>query len=224
MISSKAIMITTRKIGLWLAAFAVVVGISLVAKGTAENYFLKKIIERLEADSIVAKITVTNYILNPWTKKFDTTIKFVEVDRDGADKEAKYYRFSDDLIQFQSLVIRFNKSYVKNSDMLKGKSIYLVLRAFSTDGKKIESFDITPINSIPDGYKVKNGSEYFEKIIWKRFWKYALNPEEAKRVGIAVAQVEAPGTRFVPGLLYILKIDHAAGLKIETERLNRITK
>ena len=43
----------------------------------------------------------------------------------------------------------------------------------------------------------------------KSFWDYALDPEMAHKQGIKNAQIEAPGTMFIPGVIYTIHIEHA---------------
>ena len=85
-------------------------------------------------------------------------------------------------------------------------------------------FDITKINEIPYGYEVGGAKNSFEKKLWRRFWEYALNPKEAARVGIKNAQIEAPGTKFVPGMVYTIKIEHDGGLRIDNKPIATILK
>ena len=67
-----------------------------------------------------------------------------------------------------------------------------------------------------------DGTSGFEKNIWKEFWRYALDPSYAKRRGVKNAQIEAPGTMFVPGTLYTIKIEHDGGMRIDAEVLPAI--
>jgi len=53
---------------------------------------------------------------------------------------------------------------------------------------------ITPRDAVPDGYRISDAPNRFEKEIWSRFWRYALDPNERVRVGIKNAQLEAPGS------------------------------
>ena len=64
----------------------------------------------------------------------------------------------------------------------------------------------------------------FEEKLWKRFWEYALNPKEAGKVGIKNAQIEAPGTKFIPGMIYTIKIEHDGGLRIDAKPVTPILK
>lgn len=189
-----------------------------------ENQLLKKVIERLTADSRVAEVIVTDVRPDTKTKKTYTTIKFLEYDTKLKALEPKYFTFSGNIIQFQSMVIRFDDFYVKRGHALKGKSAYLFMKAFMLTDRGAETFDITKINEIPCGYEVKGAKNNFEKKLWQRFWKYALNPNEAKRVGIKNAQIEAPGTKFIPGMIYTIKIEHDGGLRIDAKPISPILK
>jgi hypothetical protein len=64
----------------------------------------------------------------------------------------------------------------------------------------------------------------FEKKLWRDFWDYVLEQDKAKSMGIKNAQVEAPGTKFVPGKLYTIKIEHNGGLRIDAASLPEILK
>ncbi len=185
-----------------------------------ENRILKQIIERLSADSRVAEVMVTG--VREEGGRIITTIKFLEYDAMGRPMAPRYFTFPENIIHFQALVIRFDDFYVRRGHPLKGKSAYIFLKAFTLGLDGVRIHEINRSGEIPSGYAVDAVHSVFEKRLWKRFWKYALEPEEARRAGIKNAQLEAPGTKFVPGLLYTLKIEHDGGLRIDTQRLPSI--
>lgn len=182
-----------------------------------ENRQLKEMLKRLKADSRIAQIIVTKVNHDPLDNKTYTTIKFLEYDTQLNPLEPKYFTFSQNIIQFQSLVIRFDDFYVKRGHSLKGKSAYLFLKAFGLNQNGAEIYQINPVNEIPLGYSTGLAENRFEKNLWRKFWQYALNPEKAAQVGIKSAQIEAPGTKFIPGINYTLKIEHGGGLRIDAE-------
>ena len=92
------------------------------------------------------------------------------------------------------------------------------------DGKNTQEFDITSINEIPAGYKMDDKSDPFEAELWKGFWAYALDSQKANGSGIKNAQIEAPGTLFVPGNLYTIRIEHDGGMRIDVSQLSPILK
>lgn len=212
------------KLKILIPAGILLVGAFYIINIFRENQILKEIIERLAADSRVAEVIVTDVKLDPKTKKSYTTIKFLEYDTKLNPLEPKYFTFSGNVIQFQAMVIRFDDFYVKKGHSLKGKSAYLFLKAFILTDKGAETFDITKVNEIPSGYQVEGAKNNFERGLWRGFWEYTLNPVRAGRLGVKNAQIEAPGTRFIPGLIYTVKIEHDGGLRIDSSPLSPILK
>ena len=188
------------------------------------NEILKEIIKRLEADSRAAQVLVTNVHFDENTQKTLTTIKFLEFDSEGQPLEPKYFTFSGNIIQFQALVVRFDDLKVRMADRLKGKSAYLFMKAFVLEEKDTQVFEITKTHEIPEGYKIDRQISDFERGLWQEFWDYALDPGKAYQAGVKNAQIEAPGTMFIPGTLYTIKIEHDGGLRIDAEPLPGILK
>ncbi|MBF0216989.1 MAG: hypothetical protein HQL30_08365 [Candidatus Omnitrophica bacterium] len=203
----------------------IALGLVLYMKHTGEVAMLKKIISRLEADSRVAEVMVTESSYDKVSKKTTTTIKFLEYDVDGKPLEPRYFTFRGNVIQFQSLVIRFDDKYIRAGDKLKGKSVYLFRKVFMLDGKNTEEYDLAAVDEVPSGYRVPGmNDERFEKELWMSFWEYALDPSKANKVGVKNAQIEAPGTMFKKGIIYTLKIEHDGGLRIDSSLIPAILK
>ena len=207
-----------------LVAFIGVLAYKLIFTYVNENKVLKQVVSRLEAESRIAEVLVTKVKYDEESGNMFTTIKFLEYDVNQNPLDPMYFTFSGNIIQFQSLVIRFDDRYIKVNDKLKGKSIFIFWKVFMLDGSNTQEFEISKINKIPQGYKIEGSNNYFEKKLWESFWSYALNPKTAKMKGIKNVQIEAPGTIFVPGMLYRLKIEHDGGIRIETISLPEILK
>ncbi|MBU0548816.1 MAG: hypothetical protein KJ838_00615 [Candidatus Omnitrophica bacterium] len=201
-----------------------VVAYQFVIRFINENRILRQVITRLEADSRIAEVLVTDVHYNEETGKKSTTIKFLEYDTKQRPLKAKYFTFPGNIIQFQSLVVRFDDLYIRNNAALRGKSAYIFWKVFMLDGKNTVEYEITKIDAIPQGYKIDNLNHPFEEKLWSKFWDYALNPQEAKRIGIKNAQIEAPGTMFIPGTFYTIKIEHDGGIRIDAQPLPEILK
>lgn len=189
-----------------------------------EFLIFRGIIHNLKAESRIAEVLVTDSSLDEYTRKYTTTLKFLEYDVKGRPLKAKYFTFKGNLIQFQTLVVRFDDRHIEEGHRMKGKSIYLFLKAFVLDGKNTQEFEIAPAQAVPDGYRVGDPPSRFEKEVWRKFWKYALEPKERSRVGIKNAQIEAPGSVFVPGTIYTLIIEHDGGIRIDTRPIPEILK
>ena len=189
-----------------------------------EGRILREVIERLSADSRAAEVLVTKSEFDETTRKIRTTIKFLEYGAKGNPLPAKYFAFQGNIIQFQSLVIRFQDKYIRAGVGLRGKSIYLFLKAFVLDGAKTQEFLITETHQIPAGYKLPEKKSGFETKLWEEFWNYALDPAARERSGIKNAQIEAPGSIFLPGTIYTIRIEHDGGLRIDTRPVPEILK
>ena len=209
---------------LLLVAAMAYFGYQAYAKFVYEKRILKQMIARLQNDSRIAEVLVTEASYNPITQTHDTTIKFLEFDSLGQPMAPRYFTFQNNIIQFQSLVARFADKFVTEGDALRGKSVYLFWKAFVLDGANTKEYVITPVNQVPQGYKIDGLRSAFEENIWKEFWDYALNSKKAVKKGIKNAQIEAPGTKFVPGILYTLKIEHDGGIRIDAIEIPPILK
>jgi len=188
----------------------------------SENRVLKEVIKNLEADSRVAEVLVTGVNYDDATGKRATTIKFLEYDIRGKPLQPRYFTFSGNIIQFQCLVVRFDNALIRKNDRLRGKSAYLFWKVFMLDGPNTQEYEITRAYEIPDGYRIDRPKTAFEERLWKDFWKYALASDTAAGAGVKNAQIEAPGTMFVPGMLYTIKIEHDGGLRIDASDLPHI--
>ncbi len=185
---------------------------------------LRQVVERLSADSLVAEVLVTKSEYDEVSKKIQTTIKFLEYGPDTKPLEPRYFSFRGNLIQFQALVVRFQDALVKSGNRLKGKSAFIFLKAFVLDGPDTQVFDITKHDEIPRGYQIPGVTSDFERDLWKEFWSYALDPARRAAAGVKNAQIEAPGSLFLPGSIYTLRIEHDGGLRIDARDVPEILR
>jgi len=207
-----------------ILAFAAAQGYKIYKQKVEEAKILRQIVARLNADSRIAEVMVTDVQFNPTTEEQMTTVKFLEYNSEGLPMWPKYFTFAGNIIQFQSLVVRFDDKLVMAGDELRGKSAYLFWKAFVLDGKNTQEYVITPADEVPEGYKIDGPRNRFEEDLWKKFWDYALHSDKAVSKGIKNAQIEAPGTKFVPGILYTLKIEHDGGIRIDTKEIPNIMR
>lgn len=189
-----------------------------------EKRVLEQIIQRLQADSRVAEVLVTNVQYDPYTNKRYTTIKFLEYDTKQKPLKPRYFTFAGNIIQFQSLVVRFDDALVRKAEALRGKSVYLFLKVFLLDGPNTQEYALSDLSGIPTGYKLSQARNPYEEKIWKRFWLYTVSAALRKTAGVKNAQIEAPGTLFIPGMLYTIRIEHDGGMRIDSTSLPEILK
>jgi len=207
-----------------LAFIVVVVLASFIRHHINEKKVLTKLISRLEADSRVAEVLVTGVNYNEDKNEIHTTIKFLEYDVGGKPLEPRYFTFSGNIIQFQSLAIRFDDAQIKEAGSLKGKSALLFWKVFMLSRSNTQEYEITKIDKVPKGYRVGRAVGAFERKLWKKFWEYALNPKRGQSMGIKNAQIETPGTMFIPGIVYTVKIDQDGKINIDTFSIPEVLK
>jgi len=200
-----------------------IAGFWLVWRFNQEHVYQQMLV-RLQAESRAAQVLVTAVNYDEASGRNKTTIKFVEDDTAGRPLAPKYFTFSGNLIQFQSLVVRFEDKFVAAGDRFKGRSVYLFWKAFMLDGPRTQEFPITQVDEIPGGYKIPGRASGFENGFWKNFWRFAFDENMAKNAGIKSVQIEAPGIVFIPGYLYTIHIEHDGGLRIDAKPVEPILR
>lgn len=186
-----------------------------------ENSYWKQVAERFLAESRRAEIIVVD--TDPSSEP-GITLKWLEYDSVGNPLTPKYFKFKGNQIQFESLVVRFDDAMIKQGADGKDRSIALFLRAFRLDAKETEIHMITEAGTIPDGYRVPGIPDRFQQNLWEEFWMYAKSDQARKDKHIKNVQLEAPGTRFLPGYLYTIYIEHDGGLRVDASRIPSILK
>jgi hypothetical protein len=189
-----------------------------------QEHVYRQMLDRLQAESRAAQVLVTAVNYDETLHRNMTTIKFVEEDSKGLLLPPKYFTFSGNLIQFQSLVVRFEDKFVAAGDRFKGKSVYLFWKVFMLDGPLTQEFPITQVDEIPGGYKIPGKAGGFENRFWRDFWRFAFDEVKAKNAGVKSVQIEAPGAMFIPGYLYTIHIEHDGGLRIDAKPVESILR
>lgn len=189
-----------------------------------QEHVYQQMLGRLQAESRAAQVLVTAVNYDEATHRNMTTIKFVEYDTVGRPLGPKYFTFSGNLIQFQSLVVRFEDKFVAAGDRFKGRSVYLFWKVFMLDGPRTQEFPITQVDEIPGGYKIPGKPSGFENRFWRNFWHFAFDEVKAKNAGVKSVQIEAPGVVFIPGYLYTIHIEHDGGLRIDAKPVEPILR
>jgi len=189
-----------------------------------QEHVYQQMLERLQAESRAAEVLVTAVNYDEKLHRNLTTIKFVEEDSKGQPMPPKYFTFSGNLIQFQSLVVRFEDKFVAAGDRFRGRSVYLFWKTFVLDGPRTQEFPITKVDEIPNGYKVPGSKSGVENRFWRDFWSFAFNETMAQKAGVKSVQIEAPGVVFIPGYLYTIHIEHDGGLRIDAKPVEPILR
>ena len=224
------------RVGAGVLVLAVAACAAMYAAYTVQHAFREKeleiarlaeVVKRLEAETRRAQVIVTKQGMNPDTGRLETTIKFMETGPGGDPLPPRYFTMEGDVIYFDALVIRFARDYVERGDALRGKSICLFRRVFGENQAPEDGFPVdraAGADGIPDVYRVNPEPTAFERELWQSFWRYAEDPAAAREKGIRVIQGEAVYTRFIPGNLYTLTLDHGGGICIKVEPIPAILR
>jgi hypothetical protein len=183
-----------------------------------ETEILKQIVARLTADSRVAEVVVEDHQKDAEGRLASLTLKILEFDVHGKPLTPRRCTFTkNDVIHFEALVIRLDDRLVMEGE---GKSVHLFRRAFalSPTDRTYEACDINLPQEVPGGYAIQGaGGELAagEQRFWRAFWELALDEERRAQAGVKNAQIEAPATRFVPDMVYRLRLEADGGLFLD---------
>jgi hypothetical protein len=132
-----------------------------------------------------------------------TTIRFTETDDTGKPvSPSRDFTLPGNEVYFDTLVIKFEDHFIEQNDPLKGRSLMLFRRIFSSPMKPTEGFAIDVDGQEPVVYAGSPGQSNFEKDLWRRFWEIANNEALAKEKGVRAIHGDAPYMRMEPDRVY----------------------
>jgi hypothetical protein len=132
-----------------------------------------------------------------------TTIRFTETDSTGKPiSVSREMALPGQEVYFDTLVIKFDDHFIEQGDPLKGQSLMLFRRIFSSTMRAEDGFVIDVEGQPPGIYAERQGSSDFEKDLWKRFWELANDEKLAKERGVRAIHGDAPYMRMEPDRVY----------------------
>ncbi len=147
-----------------------------------------------------------------------TTLRFTELDAEGESlAPGRELTLEGRTIYVESLVIKFEDSYVEQGDPLRGTSLCLFRRLFGEDQSPAEGVALDATGEQPLAYGDDRDLPPLHRAIWERFWDYANEPELAATLGIKALHGEAPFIEARPGRSYRVELRTSGGLTIEAE-------
>jgi len=182
---------------------------------------LKTIVAELTRDIRVAEVSVVTQGGAP----LQTTFKFVEVNEKREPiGGAKVFTIGGDVAYFDTLVIKFEDSFVPldklplSDEILRShlarKAIIFFRRVFSEKQKPEEGFPLDTAGEPPGPYRPGTTLSPFEQELWRDFWDLASDPRLAAGRGVRAAHGLAVYTRLQPGKYYVLEQRLAGDLTI----------
>jgi hypothetical protein len=153
---------------------------------------------------------------NPETGRLVSTVQFVEINDEGAPiDDPKRFTIQGDLIYIEANVVQFQDEFVEQADPDRATSLCLFQRMYGEYQEPRDGFALDEVGSRPTAYARGGEMTEFERTIWQEFWDIANDPEKARRMGIRVAQKEAPAMKVLPGHTYRIMLRASGGLTIQ---------
>lgn len=147
-----------------------------------------------------------------------TVLLFTEFDSSGEPLgEPQQISITGTTVYVETLVVKFQDTYVERGDALRGSSICLFKRIFGDDQRPNDGEPIDNAGERPMVYGGDNIGEPLHDDIWDRFWDYANDTDLANRLGVRAVHGEAPFIEARVGQTYVLELRSSGGLTIRTE-------
>src|SRR6185295_14344722 len=89
------------------------------------------------------------------------------------------------------LLLKFEDRFIEQGDALKGESLLLFRRIFTNRMAPAAGYPLDERGMSPEVYAAKEAPTQFLKDLWNQFWKFAEDPELAKKNGIRASHGEA---------------------------------
>jgi len=132
-----------------------------------------------------------------------TMIRFTETDSSGSPVSvSREMTLPGQDVYFDTLVIKFDDHFIEESDPLKGRSLMLFRRIFSSTMRPEDGLAIDTQGQAPEVYEGRQAESAFEKDLWKRFWELANDEKLAKARGVRAIHGDAPYMRLEPDRFY----------------------
>ncbi|MCK4872237.1 MAG: hypothetical protein KAS72_05895 [Phycisphaerales bacterium] len=189
----------------------------------------EQMITRLGAERRIAEIVVTARRLAdgqpapldaPGWKVAETDLLYVELDGKGQPITRRSFTIAGDVAYFDALTVKFRSEDVARGNPLRGKTLILMQRIYSSRIAPDDGIMLDTPGSVPTAYATAEEPSRFEEQVWERFWDIATNPDLAREMDVRVAQGEAVYKPLLPGRLYRLTVDAAGGMNLIVEALD----
>lgn len=144
-----------------------------------------------------------------------TAFRFRELGPDGATLGTpQRFEIEGDLVYVDALVVKFDDEFVEQRDLLRGSTVLLFRRIFGEFQAPADGYPIDAAGLRPLAYEVEAGPPAFHRELWAEFWRYANDPEVARRSGVRAMHGEAPSMRLASGRSYEIELRSSEGLTL----------
>lgn len=117
-------------------------------------------------------------------------------------------------VYIEALVLKFDLKLVAEGDPARGTSLAMFRRAFG-DEQSSETGPRLDRDPPPRPIDEKDPSAAATaRELWAKFWQLVDDPALARRMGVRIAQCEAPSAPMQPGQVWEVCLDAAGGLNL----------
>src|SRR5215467_1704209 len=148
-----------------------------------------------------------------------TRLRFTELDSQADPVgEPRELTLDGDEVYVDTLVIKFEDTFVTAGDALKGKALLLFRRIFTDRRRPAEGDVLDREGQMPQSYAAERAPTAFERELWARFWELANDPEAAQKRGVRALHGEAVSTRLRKDRVYSITLRSTGELTIQPVR------
>ena len=186
-----------------------------VAQQKARIAELELALQYLKVDRRLARLTVVRQRLDENGEVSASLVRFEDVDEQGEPRgEAVETWIPGRFVYVESLVIKFDDTFVEAGDAFRGASLCLFRRIFSEVQKPSEGVPIDRVGLRPEPYADDDEPDLVDRL-WMRFWDYANDPAAAAEAGVRAIHGEAPFVELRDGKSYSVELRASGGLSIK---------
>jgi hypothetical protein len=190
-----------------------------------EKKALEQVVKRLNDESRVAEILVTEQKPDPATGALMTTLLFVEYTKGDQSLPPKSFTVEGKHAHVDAMVIKFEHDFVTKGDPLRGHSIALFTRIYGDKQPPANAWQIDRSGDVPEIYRDADPRiTEFEQNLWRDFWRLAEDESYRKEKGVRVATGQGVWGMFEPGKLYRITLETDGGLNLTSTKIPGIYK
>ena len=144
-----------------------------------------------------------------------TRVRFIELDAGGNPiGPSQEFTVEGTRVYLESLVIKFDDTFVEGGDALRGTSVCIFSKMFGENTPAAKGQPIDTVGQRPHPYAQGDTIDPWFDELWGSFWDYANDPEAAAKKGVRAMHGEAPWVEARPGGRYSVDLRSSGGLTI----------
>jgi hypothetical protein len=183
----------------------------------SDNERLALALKLMKVDRRIARLIVIDQTGTAGALR--TKVRFQEVDARGEPLgDAVEATLDGEVVYVDAWVVKFDDALVERGDPLRGASLVLFRRLFGERQAPTAGITLDRDGVRPKAYGGDAPFDEVEREVWAKFWEFADDPKAAARLGVRLAQGEAPSRKVKKGEVYQLTVRASGGLDFALDR------